>query len=375
MSSDGITPSSPAALFSDHTTVPSSPPSSPPGFPWEQDYAGAKPEPNTRTSSAFTVLGKRKALGDTSNNVRPAKKASTPSTKAPKVAMTQMQLSLGQEVRKRCKTCGMEYTLSSAEDRTLHDKYHKQNTEGFDVGKDFVRKTEPDELFAGLKKGDAICRVSPNEYKRRRARCQAVLEIAQRELGGVPIDETSLWGASEAALRHNSYLYLRGTRCVGYLLVEHISGVREARAVVRPTGRFSESVGSDKTTDDKKHGAAVTLSERRKATAEAIAEAEASPLELSPCSGEADLGISRIWTSSAHRRQNIATALLDAALGDQGRTLQTDPTPWNGLTEPKYGPMRNLRKDMVAFSQPTQSGARLARKWTGKVYGWKVYVD
>jgi len=362
MSSDGITPSSPAALFSDHTTVPSSPPSSPPGFPWEQDYAGAKPEPNTRTSSAFTVLGKRKALGDTSNNVRPAKKASTPSTKAPKVAMTQMQLSLGQEVRKRCKTCGMEYTLSSAEDRTLHDKYHKQNTEGYDVGKDFFRNAAHGPLFVRGPSGDVICRVDANDRQGRKTRCQAVLEIVQRELGAVEIDAQSLWDKSKSC--HRSYLYLRGTRCVGYILVEDI---KEARVVVYPGPPVPWA-------PRKTSGASAALTERRRAAAVAFARAESARIDFASTPCQAELGVSRIWTSSSCRRQNIATALLDVALADHSRSskpinaVQGD----GGLGVTTKQPPS---KDIVAFSQPTESGTRLARKWSGKLFGWKVYFD
>jgi len=32
-------------------------------------------------------------------------------------------------------------------------------------------------------------------------------------------------------------------------------------------------------------------------------------------------------------------------------------------------------KEAVAFSQPTEAGARLARRWFGKLYGWGVYVE
>jgi N-acetyltransferase len=35
--------------------------------------------------------------------------------------------------------------------------------------------------------------------------------------------------------------------------------------------------------------------------------------------------------------------------------------------------MEPITKDHVAFSQPTEVGAKLARKWTGKKYGWLVY--
>ena len=39
-----------------------------------------------------------------------------------------------------------------------------------------------------------------------------------------------------------------------------------------------------------------------------------------------------------------------------------------------YHPRIELKQSDVAFSQPTESGARLARRWTGKAYGWLVYV-
>jgi hypothetical protein len=32
-------------------------------------------------------------------------------------------------------------------------------------------------------------------------------------------------------------------------------------------------------------------------------------------------------------------------------------------------------KERVAFSQPTESGGNLARKWFGRQSGWHVYID
>ena len=41
-----------------------------------------------------------------------------------KPRLTQLTLDLGQKVHTKCKTCGMNYILSSDEDRRLHKKYH-----------------------------------------------------------------------------------------------------------------------------------------------------------------------------------------------------------------------------------------------------------
>jgi N-acetyltransferase len=37
--------------------------------------------------------------------------------------------------------------------------------------------------------------------------------------------------------------------------------------------------------------------------------------------------------------------------------------------------MPPIAMEMIAFSQPTESGARLARKWFGKESGWHVYAE
>ena len=80
----------------------------------------------------------------------------------------------------------MEYVASSAEDRKLHDVYHGQHTEGYDMGKDFVRKgRDAKATFDVLdgQDGDVICAVDCTDTPARRKRAQAVLERAQKDLG------------------------------------------------------------------------------------------------------------------------------------------------------------------------------------------------
>lgn len=64
----------------------------------------------------------------------------------------------------------------------------------------------------------------------------------------------------------------------------------------------------------------------------------------------AECGISRIWVDQEHRRQHIATRLLDAV-----RTSFTN-----------FGYPYEIGKDVLAFSIPTTAGALLAAAYCGR---------
>ncbi|KAK3630832.1 hypothetical protein LTR56_017249 [Elasticomyces elasticus] len=381
-----ITPQRDHALFSDGLD-PLSPPSSPPGFPWEQQTTRDDSRPASPAAmTAFSVLGKRKALADVPDNARPTKKAAKAFAKSNGKPLAQMQINLGQEVQKQCKDCGMEYVASSAEDRKLHDKFHKQSTEGYDVGKDFVHKVRSHMLFPGAKDTDRICAIDCYDKHHIKQRAKAVLEIVQRELGAVALPENIIWDPhARGAMRPSrqaqfkSYLYMRGTKCVGFLLIEYIDA---ARCVVAPN-----IVPAKQESDNESRSALSLLKARKLAAAEAAREAANRPIQLAEESHPAVMGISRIWTSPHHRHQDIATTLLDTAVlhHNQHHEAHMELRPGNI----ESGPLPDLReslnelnkriclrgKEDVAFSQPTEAGARLARRWFGKLYGWSVYTD
>ncbi|KAI5361143.1 Putative N-acetyltransferase ESCO, zinc-finger, N-acetyltransferase ESCO, acetyl-transferase [Septoria linicola] len=384
-----------------------SPPSSPPdAFPWEQkkEVSTSSTKDTTKQNvgpfkNVFSILGKRKALATASDNARPQK-----TQKAANDGLQQMQMSLGQKVQKKCDTCGMEYIASSAEDRKLHDKYHKQNVDGYDLGKDFVSKIRRDgrklAIFKGVQEGDAIVYLDCFDNHHRRKKGQAVLEIVQRELGAVAIPEEELWdlkheGHDVAAMeaRYKSFLYVRETKCVGYLLVKNI---QEAREVVRPKElkRMETKAKESGGESEKKLTAWEKLKARKQQAEEAaralkdeMTEAASHPLQLDDTTHSAVMGISRIWTSSSFRSQGIAQCLLNTAinrnnsmviLNDQSKqsllAQGTESSIW--VANEMWGPIRKIeRKQDVAFSQPTEAGAKLARKWFGRAYGWRVYVD
>lgn len=336
--------------------------------------------------NAFSVLGKRKALAPISNDTRPSNKHGRLSSKREATSLTQMQISLGQEVQKKCKTCGMEYVLSSVEDRRLHDKYHKQNTEGCEVGKDFVQKSRAHTAFEGARSGDRICVVDNSDTYARRKKALAALEIVQREMGAVPISEKQIWGVKGAGVptddtepRCAAYMYIRNNKCIGFLLVERI--MEAQRVVAPPTSVVEKADMRPKST----MSAVEALKARKRAEEGMLARAESCPIQLSAMKYPALIGVSRIWTSPSHRHQNIATTLLNTALIDHNQRAKRSQLKIENGDLSAYpravqvGHLQSLGNDLgkedLAFSQPTEAGARLARKWFGKPYGWMVYVD
>lgn len=380
------------AIFSDDL-IASSPPSSPPEFPWD-NASSLKNEtpskPSLPIKSAFSVLGKRKALVSTSDNARLTKKpAPTFTKKDGSKPLTQMQISLGQEVQKKCKACGMEYIASSDEDRKLHDMYHKQNLEGYDVGKDFLSKGLAGSVFKTSRKGDEIAAVDGHDNVWRRKRARAALDVVQRELGAVDIPDAQLWDketvhamSKVGASRHTVYMYVRQTKCVGFLLVEHI---KEGKKVLEPAKSAS---AKDTPPTTAKTSALERLRARRALQEEEDKNVSNQPIRIATKTSPAKLGISRIWTAPTHRGQGIANALLDQAIehykhrvSEHNSTNSIDASPSqqdpvaDKSKEATSDGLESISKDQVAFSQPTDSGAKLARKWFGKKYGWLVYVD
>lgn len=124
---------------------------------------------------------------------------------------------------------------------------------------------------------------------------------------------------------YKAFMYCVGDKCVGLCLAERIHGASKIVGYEKGKARDTDAARSSSI--------------------------------LTETSTEAVLlGISRIWTSKSHRRNGIATILLDAA-----------------RTNFFYG--IEIPKKMVAFSQPTDSGKRLGDEWYGARTGWHVYSE
>ncbi|KAF2702646.1 hypothetical protein K504DRAFT_508761 [Pleomassaria siparia CBS 279.74] len=336
-------------IFSDgllDSTPPSSPfrQSSPPVRTRRPMFSFMKRRPIVQTSIM-------RPLSETSQNVQ-----SPPKPHAKKKRLVQMQLDLVGELRKKCKVCGMEYIPSNSEDAVLHRKFHAMNVGGVDFSKAFVERIKQNEVWAGGD-GSFIAAIGRKDTLAFRNKASEVLKVVNTELAAVSIPDEALWSqlhvpiASKAVAhgaqgqtaakgnrtfsasdRFKVYLYIRGLKCVGACLAERI---QEAYSVVDQEDT-SDHTGQQAVAAEESH--------------------YSSSISIGRDPEPAILGISRIWTSNLHRKAGIATRLLESARSDF-----------------LYG--MTIEKAMMAFSQPTESGGELARKWFGRRVEWHVYID
>ena len=349
-SSSVTAPSSPSAaeralfssdLFQEDGSSLSSPPSSPPQLP---------SPPKLPHKPSFSFMKRKRAGYDDEPGNEPlsditanARKVKRPRTKG----MKQMQIDLGGEVRKTCRTCDMEYIPSVKEDADLHSKFCAMNVRGVDMGKAFLKddtiKKIRSERSSG-KERDAVVIVDRKCALAVRNKTKKVLEVVNAELSSADIDDEQLWGPLDAGKkiidtrkskaegsdkrsdRFKVFLYLIDDKCVGFCLAEKIT---KAFAVVSSNDRVGEEN-------------------------DILATSKSSSISVSPNADIALLGISRIWVSKSQRGQGMATDLLDSARGNF----------FYGVEAPK---------NLVAFSQPTESGGRLAEGWFASETGWHIY--
>ncbi|KAF2018499.1 hypothetical protein BU24DRAFT_421482 [Aaosphaeria arxii CBS 175.79] len=341
-------PNAPPVIFSDGSAR-STPPSSP-----QPPYSS--PPINTRRSK-FSFMKRRPGPTSVAKVPLSTRSDNVPGVSQPpakKVRMVQMQLDLVGDLRKTCKMCGMEYIPSNADDAALHRKFHAMNVGGVDFAKPFVDRLRKNQIWSGVDRS-FIAVVGRKDTVAMRNKAVEVLKVVDTELGAVNIAEETLWGqistcsntleAEEAEVnaeqqrrsqrrdrsmsdRYKVYLYVRGQKCVGACLAERI---QEAYPVL----------------GHETSGDAVEMS---------ATKVQSSSISMDTHPVPAILGISRIWTSTMQRKAGVATRLLDSAREDF-----------------LYG--MTVEKAMVAFTQPTESGGQLARRWFGQDAGWHVYVD
>lgn len=224
------------------------------------------------------------------------------------------------------------------------------------MDRDFLTKVKFEKAVWHGPQGDFVISLSSQDSKHWLRKARAVFDMATADLGAVDIPDEKLWGSQFATTsarsratdaneeknnRYKLYLYVDNGRCVGLCLAE---GIEKAFKVVEPK----------KKAEVEKEKEAQETEQERETSDPGIVRAS----ELLSISEEADaaaIGISRIWTSRGSRKKGTARALLKCV----AKTFLPKVTS----------------KDMVAFSQPTEMGTALARRWFGQEYGWHVYTD
>ncbi|KAK9561394.1 hypothetical protein V6Z96_002320 [Aspergillus fumigatus] len=323
----------------DLSTPPSSPPprlTPPPANTRKPTFSFLKrKQSSTKDASNGTPLTEVNSNSVRSSVDPPKKKAAAAQSQPP--VLKQMQIDLGHGVRKTCATCGMEYVPSNAEDAALHKKFHDMNSTGVDLGKAFMRANACRWVYEATRFDEGyVVIVDRKASPTVKNQAKKVLEVISKELSAPEISDDVLWsqtepperlrknGAEEKVDRYKVFLHMKDSRCVGACLTERIW---ESRPVECSTPTQN---GADQPTDS-----AITVRD-----------------EVHP----AIVGISRIWTSGSSRRRGIAMDLLDCV-----------------VTNFIYG--MEIPKEQVAFSQPTESGKRLAQAFFGPGVQWHVYNE
>ncbi|KAJ9361867.1 hypothetical protein DTO280E4_3700 [Paecilomyces variotii] len=331
-----------SVIFSEETPDDdlSTPPSSPP--------PQLTPPPVNIRKPTFAFLKRKRSQIKESGNSSPLTEVNSnsvrssvdPPRKKPRQqpsVLKQMQLDLGTEVRRTCSSCGMEYIPSNGEDAALHKKYHDMNATGVDLGKAFVKANASRWVYEAARFDEGyVVIVDRKSSPAAKNQAKKVLEVVSKELSSPEIEESVLWsqtrppkeheknGAKEEMDRYRVFLHMKDSRCVGMCLTERIWESRPVKGV------RGDASGSNQT-----NSSSVTVGEERH---------------------PAIVGISRIWTSGSSRRKGIAMDLLDCVVS-------------NFI----YG--LDIPKDQIAFSQPTESGCRLAEAFFGPGEQWYVYNE
>lgn len=346
----------------DCISPPSSPPSSPPPARLPSPVAKSRKPAFAFVKRKRTRLavgdeagrGEQEPLAEITDNVERVV-TEKPGLKIRTKRMTQMQIDLGGEVRKACKTCGMDYIPSNAEDAALHKKFHALNVGGVGIRKGCLTEMKKRKVVdvgdRRLGEAQAVVVMDGRSSSSVRSEAKRVLEVVNTELSAVGVEDKELWGQvsvsstskrksmdkrrkdnsalMEGRARFKVYLYLDRGTCVGLCLAEKIE--RAYRVI-------------DASANDNAPTKVGSLLPR----SSSISTSETAEVAL--------LGISRIWTSTSHRRKGIAAALLDVARRNF----------FYGMEVPK---------EKIAFSQPTESGGHLAENWFDAPAGWLVYSE
>ena len=272
-------------------------------------------------------------------------------TLAKPARQSQMYIDLGQKsfgASKQCGLCGMLYVVGDVDDEKRHSAYCSKAKAGPTIATKGLS-----ELARFNDDKDAIFELKGNKQKRSAHQQEAInslMGIVQAELGS----EAGFVSDSDASIM----LYVRDKVVLACLVSQP---VHPSKLVAMSATRTSTDVNIQLP------AAAAAAAAVEPATSGGSNSAEADPgvgagigaatrdhgdsLLLPPPPTSTTLGIKLIWTAAGARRQGLAGRLLDAARKSF-----------------EFG--RLVRREHVAFSQPTTHGLALALAYCRREFIW-----
>ncbi|KAI1612417.1 N-acetyltransferase [Exophiala viscosa] len=319
-------------------------------------------QPLVRDASAGRDAGVQLATGAT----RPS---------APKQNLVQTVLDLGQPLAPTtCAQCQMSYMPTLSEDAQLHDMFHHRDSSGIELGKPFLKSAMRWCYQVPQIPGSVVVVDRKLSLPARRT-VQKLLSIVSKELGSVEIKEEELW--SQRALegekdegrkcdRYKVFLHIIDEKCVGVCLAERITKAHRVLPIETATSEtlalndhfkpIAPATPAATEVHDEDSTQMHVRPQIPTPVASPTSSGPSSSISISEETYPAVVGVSRIWTSRAFRHKGIANNLLECVMHQFIYGMEIEPL-------------------QVAFSQPTESGAALARAWFGEGHGWAVYRE
>ncbi|KDQ60669.1 hypothetical protein JAAARDRAFT_172736 [Jaapia argillacea MUCL 33604] len=265
-------------------------------------------------------------------------KANTPQNKK---TLTQLHFAIETSVLKTCSICSLSYTKGAPDDESLHRAHCSRVQRGMEWGKEEERekvKANVEEVVSGvrLKNGQKGRIISYRADVRGKigSKTSTLLETINLALSSPPLPHSVLQVSK-------IYLFLLSSTSTSAASREKIVGCVVAQ-------RISTAMAISTSPPDS--------SPSQKPGVELVAVDTATGLYCHPTPLPTPLGIPRIFVSSTHRRQSIASTLLSAAASTFIHGCPLDPV-----------------KGEVAFSQPTSAGREVMSSW-GKG-GVRIYEE
>ncbi|GJJ74222.1 N-acetyltransferase [Entomortierella parvispora] len=321
--------------------------------------------------------------------------SSTSNTSKSKIPLSTRSTLLNRESEKskrfQCPQCGMPYVRGQVEDEQIHERYHRTVLGGIDYpgykNETVVARYTDDQQESTAKTSTTTNRRISGDFQGSRIvvvsmepnlatatsgkdgtstfekkKVKEVLQVMNEELGSVEFDPEQLEGCKV-------FMYISGKKkVIGCVVAERIkhgfqllptSSSASSQSSDDPSGRKSSPMA---TSSSILPTPANSASSSSSSTSTALTPprnkdltTEGSAIFCSTVPEPAICGINRIWVSKLHRRQKIASRLLEAV-------------------RDRFVYACKLEKTDLAFSQPTSDGKALAQRYLG-VDRFLVYIE
>ncbi|KAJ7197154.1 hypothetical protein GGX14DRAFT_668286, partial [Mycena pura] len=265
------------------------------------------------------------------------KQVAKPKQKPKAKALTQLHFCIDQTTLRTCPLCALSYTKGAPDDESLHRAHCARVQKGMEWG----REEEKEALKAGVtevvsdaklkngSKGRIIC-FRADAGGKIGSKLSTLLDTINIALSSPPLTLAILQASKAYLFLIPSSTTTKREKIIGCVIAQRIS---TAMAIATPECLAACEAGEHSPSS---------------LTSKLVPVDASSGIFCHPAALPTPLGIPRLFVSSTHRRQGVASRLLTAA----AETFV-------------YGCGLDPRKGQVAFTQPTGDGNAVMRQWGG----------